>query len=456
MDQKLNVMGVSKSVLSRWSYPLVPDETLPGSHERYEQRRNRMYFGQRLKLSRSCTVGSVTIIGHGTTIADHSNVSHSIIGQDCKIAANAVIVGSFIHSGAAIGDGCIIRDSIIGEGAKVKAGAVISESCLVGPGVTIGEAAKLYGRRVSVEPFNEAESANGIDGKQFCLIDYDSADTLLAIAIGTSGEGHLWPSETEVSAVELDSDDEDALDPRNLRISQLKIGPEAGEMSSSSSASTISRSSSSDSLASNISATSSRASGMTDPPAIAGIGALSSGIETDNAAFERECRTSLDRSFEEGHTVENASIELKTLRMATNVTMKQVTGVAVSYMCERIEAGPTASAAQVAASVDELVERWGGLITSLTGTSQSGMVEALLFLQEHCATTKDVHPRLFPAFLQAYYQEDVISEEAIRSWVTSPAAKNTGGEAGQKLWQIGAAFMRALMEADDDDEESDE
>ena len=142
--------------------------------------------------------------------------------------------------------------------------------------------------------------------------------------------------------------------------------------------------------------------------------------------------------------------------MATNVTMKQVTGVAVAYMCEQMKGGPSAPAAQVTASVDKLVGRWGGLIGSLTAGTQSGMVETLLFLQEHCATAKDIHPRLFPAFLQAYYQEDVVSEEAIRSWVTSPAAKNTGGEAGQKLWQTGAAFMRALMEADDDEDEDDD
>ena len=438
----------------------MPDETLPGSVERYEQRRNRLYLGQKLKLARSCTVGSATLVGHGSSIGDHSNISHAIIGRDCKIAVNVLIGNSYIHDGVVIGDGCTVQDSIIGEGAVIKAGAVISDGCLIGPGVTVGEEAKLSGHRVSVEPWDDQEAVNGVEGTGLFPQPHGlRAYWALPLALGTGNQGHLWPSEAEVAAAELDSDDEDALDPRNLKVSQLKLDPEDAELSSSSSASTISRSSSSDSLASNVSASSSRASGLTDPPAIAGIGALSSGIETDNAAFERECRHSLDRSFEEGHTVDNAAIELKTLRMATNVTMKQVTGVAIAFMCEQVKGGASAPAAQVSGSVDKLVERWGGLITSLTGGSQSGMVESLLFLQEYCATAKDVSPRLFPAFLQAYYQEDVVSEEAIRSWVTSAAAKNTGGEAGQKLWQTGAAFMRALMEAedsDDDDEEDEE
>lgn len=415
----------------------MPDETLPGSSERYEQRRGRLYLGQRLKLSRSCTIGSATIIGHGVSVGDHASVSHSVIGQDCTLGARSSIIHSFIDERATIREGCTISNSIVGAGAVIEAGASVTGGSIVGPGVVVGEGAELTGQRLSVEPFDDDESqTNGVVG----------------------GNGHIWPNELDIATAELDSDDEDALDPRNLRISQLLVDDDdAGMSSASSSASTISRSSSSDSLASAASASSSRASGMTEPPAIAGIGALSSGIETNDAAFERECRHSLDRSFEEGHTVENASIELKTLRMATNVTMKRVTGVAVSYMCEQVKGGASTAAAQVTASVDKLVERWGGLITSLTGNAQSSQVDVLLFLQEHCATAigKNGHPRLFPAFLQAFYQEDVVSEEAIRAWVTSPAAKSTGGEAGQKLWQTGAAFMRALMEADDD-EDSDE
>ena len=110
-------------------------------------------------------MGSATLVGHNVSIGDHSNVSHSVIGQDCKIAGNCLISNSYIHDGVTIGDGCIIRDAVIGEGATIKAGAVISEGCLIGPGVTVGEAAKLYGRRVSVEPWDEEVSANGVDGK---------------------------------------------------------------------------------------------------------------------------------------------------------------------------------------------------------------------------------------------------------------------------------------------------
>ena len=291
---------------------------------------------------------------------------------------------------------------------------------------------------------------------------------LYAAALGSGSRGHLWPSEVDVfEAEDADSDDEDGHDVRNLKISSLRVvdaDEAAGYHSATSSGSTISRSSSSSSFASDASGASSRASGMADPPAIAGIGALMSNDDSAaaaDAAFERECTSSLERSFSEGHTVENAAIELKTLRMASNVPLRQVVSVVVPFMCRQVQGklGASAAPAEVSRAVNGLVERWGDLVASLTGGQESGQVEALLFLQEHCAAGEDdgsAHARLFPAFLQAYYQEDVVSEEAVRSWVTSQKAKSNGGTTGTKLWQTGAAFMRALMEAEDSDEEDDD
>lgn len=439
-------------MISRWSYPLVLDEVVPGEIERYEQRRGRLYIGRKLNLARSCTTGPAAVIGRRTTIGERSDVLESVIGENCRIGADVRIINSYLFSGVTVDDGSVISDSIIGEGVHVQGDSTISEGCLIGAGVILGENASLRSQRVSTEVWEDEDRQEDVSDVK--KLNGDSAGD----SLGTGAQGHIWPSEDDVHLAELDSDDEDALDVRNLRASSLAHSgmpvQDDDEANSDSSASTISRSSSSDDLASDGESD----GGMSDesePPAVAGIGALGESAATDDMAFKRECLSSLERSFNEGHTVDNAAIELKTLRMASNVALKDVIGVAIPFLCDQIQIKDGASANEVVSSVNELVERWGGLVNSLTGRTQGGMVEALFFLQEHCATKEGIHPRLFPAFLQAFYEEDVITEEAIRAWVTNPAAKSTGGATGGKLWQIGANFMRALMEAEDSDEDED-
>lgn len=444
----------SKSVLSRWSYPLVLDEAVPGEDERYEQRRGRLYLGRKLNLARSCTTGPAAVIGRRTTIGERSDVLESVIGENCRIGADVRIINSYLYNGVVVSDGSVITDCILGEGVHVQENATLSEGTLVGAGVTIGEGASLRNQRVSTEAWEDGDDEDDEENSRKRVNGNNEGPNL-----GTGAQGYIWPSEEDVHLAEQDSDDEDGLDVRNLRTSSLAhsglpYATDNEEGHSDSSASTISRSSSSDNLASGDD--SDAMSDISEPPAVAGIGALGESDATDDMAFKRECLSSLERSFGEGHTVDNAAIELKTLRMASNVALKDVIGVVVPFLCDQILAKEGAPANEVVNSVNKLVERWGGLVDSLTGRTQGGMVEALFFLQEHCATKEGVHPRLFPAFLQAFYEEDVVSEEAIRAWVTNPAAKSTGGTTGAKLWQIGANFMRALMEAEDDDDDEDE
>ena len=427
---------ISKAVISRWSYPLTLDETIPGDSERYEQRRGRLYVGKSLCLARSCIIGPAAVIGNNTSVGDLSTISHSVIGAYCRIGNKVNISHSFVMLGAYIGNGCTISNSMIAEGVHVNDNTQIEDGSLAGPGVIIGEDAIVKGRRISVEPWRPgAVTTNGV-----------------AAELGTGSQGHIWPTGQDAWAEDYDSDDEDGKDPRNVDVALLYSLAEDGNLSSSSSISTISRFSSSSSLRSDASDALSNMSAISEPPAIAGIAALDSSEASEDIAFDRECISSLDRSFSEKHTVENAAIELKTLRMASNVPLKRVVGVVVPYLCNQVKFEEEASVRDVSTAVNELVERWGALVTSLTSGQVGGMVEVLLALQLHCASNA-VHQKMFAAFLQSYYNEDVVSEEAAVSWVKNPNARSIGGDAGKRLWQTGAAFVKALMEAEEDSEE---
>jgi translation initiation factor eIF-2B subunit epsilon len=100
-------------------------------------------------------------------------------------------------------------------------------------------------------------------------------------------------------------------------------------------------------------------------------------LDTSISDFRAECVQSLERAFTEGHTVENAAIELKTLRMATNVPLKLVKEVVASFMIQRIKWDPQNPTGNTRA-VDVIVARWGGLIQGLGGDDP---VETLLIFQ---------------------------------------------------------------------------
>lgn len=116
-----------------------------------------------------------------------------------------------------------MRDSIVGEGAVLAPGAVVEGGSLVAAGVVLGSGAKVVGARVSLEPY-DGEVAVGESTRASFLRVAHVTRTLAAdtrdVAVGEGGTGYFWPAE-ELGADEEDSDDEDALDPRNLSVTRL-------------------------------------------------------------------------------------------------------------------------------------------------------------------------------------------------------------------------------------------
>lgn len=96
-----------------------------------------------------------------------------------------------------------------------------------------------------------------------------------------------------------------------------------------------------------------------------------------DADFRSECAQSLDRAFEEGHTVENAAIELKTLRMASNVPLTAVKEVITTFLVSKIPLKENDQAAQKKV-VNGMISRWGPLLSAIGSESP---VENVLLLQ---------------------------------------------------------------------------
>jgi hypothetical protein len=96
-----------------------------------------------------------------------------------------------------------------------------------------------------------------------------------------------------------------------------------------------------------------------------------------DAEFRTEVTQSLARAFAEGHSVDNAAVELKTLRMASNVPLARVKEAVVAAVVERIPLVEGDVAAQ-RREIGQVVGRWGDLINRIGGVDP---VETVVMLQ---------------------------------------------------------------------------
>ena len=93
--------------------------------------------------------------------------------------------------------------------------------------------------------------------------------------------------------------------------------------------------------------------------------------------FKHEVELSLERAFAEGHSVDNAAVELKTLRMASNVPLIRVREAVVGAIVERINIVEGGGPAQ-RKEITSVVARWGNLINQIGGVDA---VETVAVLQ---------------------------------------------------------------------------
>lgn len=405
---------------------------MPDEGDRYEQRRARVYYSDELDLARTTKVGSSSLLARGVNLGPDTSISHSVLGSSVSVAASSSVTGSYIFAGARIGEKCVIRDSVIGEGAVLGDNSTIDGGSLIGAGVVLGPASDLSGQRVSTEePAVEAGPSRA--------------------RLGEGSQAYIWPTEDQAPE-DSDSDDDEAKDPRNLALSRLGTGQlnslllEAS--GSNSSLSSMSRASSDGADSDSETDSDDEGRSTAGRTKIAGLDVLNDDDSDPLRDFVSECTQSLDRSFAEGHTVDNAAIELKTLRMASNVDLAEVRKIVVPYLLRRAERN--------SALVPQLVERWGGLISSLTGEGEGAMVHCILEAQRFVATQLDGDMRFFLLTLKGFYEEDVVTDDSVFAWYKDPRAREVGDDMGRKLWAGARGFVEMIAESDSDDDEDDE
>ncbi|KAJ7452519.1 nucleotide-diphospho-sugar transferase [Mycena galericulata] len=435
--------SISKDILSRWTFPLVPDDNHPGGHV-YRHTRGNKYIAadNSVNLARTSKIGNNTLIGASTKIHENAQITGSVIGQNCIIGAGTIIDGSYIFDGTVIGPQCVVKRSIIGAGVTIKEKTRIEKGCLVGDGVMVGPLAVLdpferLSKRRDQTALAEEEEEDDSDIDEI-EANQDGASSIL----GKDSNAVVWPQGPS------EEDDEDGIiNYKNQRVRRL--GDDGSDLEVSDEGSESESDEESESSEYDSPSEFRLATDTGTPLSTPSLDVLPAGTMQESE-FRIEVAQSLERAFAEGHSVDNAAVELKTLRMASNVPLSRVREAVVSAIVEDIRI--VEGALPQRKEISRVIDRWGELINKIGGVDA---VETVSVLQMHCASSERFP--LFGQILAELYQTDIVEEDDIRAWHALPSAKGVGlggptAENVKRCWAVGARMIEQFDEQDSESE----
>ena len=335
-------------------------------------------------------------IATGSIVGNDATVLNSVIGRHVTISDKAVIIDSIIWD-----------DVVVGESAKVNASIVTNANNIngeLGPKVVLPLGFELQLPVPTPTTLNGAFTVYDGDGNVVQNDDeVDEEDNDIPMSQShqepTLTLGTLNITDTEISDIGSDSEDEDDSFSRRRRRSS--------------------------------------ASGFSD------IG--------NNDEFYKEAEESLTRAFLENHSIENATIELKTLRMATNVTFHEIREAIVSAFLDVYLSSP--------GKAEAIFKRWHGLLSKFEEDEEAEMDTLLVTQRMYSEKIREgsASRNNFKGLLRVMYMGDVVEEETFYRWYESERAKGVGekwGEDMATLRRSATSFMDWLENAEEESEDS--
>ena len=140
--------SVSKDVLRRWAYPLVPESKMLSADDcvlvgtnLYKERkvqisRSAPFYHPLSYIFRSTILKGHNLIGANSVIAEKAHIKNSVIGKNCRIGSGAVIVDSYIWDNTEVKSGANLKSCIAGKNVVIKENALLLEGCLLGENVS--------------------------------------------------------------------------------------------------------------------------------------------------------------------------------------------------------------------------------------------------------------------------------------------------------------------------------
>lgn len=421
--------AVSKDVLGRWTYPLVPDSNLVAGQS-YKFDRSGLCKENGVVLARTCKAGKRTVLGKDTAIGEGSVITNSIIGRRCHIGKNVTISDSYIWDDVVVDDGSkvdraiIASEAVIGKNCTLQPGALISYSVRIGDGKEIKS-----GLRLTRAKRKRAD----VEGEPLARVPADTA------MVGEGGEGYEFEDEEEFSG------DESSAFHSNLIYSTTHLNLSSESIST---------------LSSEVSAqtpTESRSRTTSFTGSISDDGDLG----PSNESFHHDAVAGLFDALKENGDLDSAKLEFMGLRLSNNATDHQIRRAIAVAFAKRI-AQLVENDKLVASKAAEQVFAVTGAVKFVNEVAiglDKGMDDQVDFL--HCLQKDLAHRNngavVLAAVCQRLYQDDVLEEQAVVKWWEECEALGEGEDAEMKKVRAKTeALIEWFREAESESESEEE
>lgn len=446
---------ISKDIIHRWTYPLVPDVQFSGACPSIKLERRGMYRGLDVSQSRSAQVGPFTLVGNGTVIGDKTTITNSIIGQGCTIGRNVSIEGSYIWNNVTIQDDCKLSHAIVCDGVVIKAGAVLEPGVILSFKVVIGQQfvvpayseVSLLPQPIKQDSDEELEYADSssvvavspattsrldIDNGEF---ESESSDSHCrgTSEVGISGAGYIW------SVCEGGHEEEwrhsVAPIPAN-ELLQLSLSTYADLDSLNQDGSIL----------------------PTSGELIPDSGSIISDdvdevYKGEYASFEKEVEATFLRAVHEvpGVDQSNVIIEVNSLRLSYNLQFSDC-AAAIFYSVLKVALEtPFATNGELFSNVKKVIVKWKDLLKHYLHTVDEEF-EVIQKLEEMCSESSKEFSPLFAPILKELYDEEIATEDAILQWASE---KEGADESDKEFLKKAVPFIKWLKEAEEESSEED-
>ncbi|KAJ3373407.1 hypothetical protein GGF31_000840 [Allomyces arbusculus] len=403
---------VARDVLCRWTFPLVPDadalaslvtgggaatsSTAAVHAAPVLYSRNNVYREKPVLLSRTTVLSKNVLVGRHGSIGPGTVLENCVVGRGCTIGKNVRLSNAYLWDGVTVGDGCTVDHAIVGRNVVLKDGVVVPRGSMIGQGVVVGKGIALPERsRLMVDEEDESD----------------------ATVVGADGRGCKWVAEDED-----DSDDEGAMSPElTMLIEEIGFSP------------------------SDLRAYLDRKALEHD---LVDNDAGSESDESDDDAVEdaaEEVRATIQRALDQGHTLDNAMLELNTLKFACNLTFKDVRDEVVPCILAHVFIANDSN-------FKALLTRWMPVLATMLHGAKD-QVDVLETVAAWFAAHLD-KAKYLGTVAMVMYDLDLVEEEQFVAWF---AKAEKSGETGMSaVCKAMRPFIQWLEEADDDDEDDDE
>lgn len=451
--------AVSKDILHRWTYPMVPDIPFSRNGPPIRLDCQGIYKVAGVVQSRSATIGGTTLLGEGTRIGDCCNITDSVIGQGCTIGANVLVQGCYIWNNVTIQDNASLKYAIVCDGAVVKEGAVLEPGVILSFNVVIGQnfTVPSYSKislitqpteEASDEELEYAEAGGGVtespekpvsvveneincqNGKR----DKESMDGQFwnVLEVGVTGAGYKW------SLGDNNQEEEwrHSISPiSSEKIQELILNKRFDFDNTAFDTGTVQTPSESKPDSEN---------------------ADDESGKPDTAYFNKEVEETFRRAVLEVPGVEehHVIIEVNSLRLAYNMSFSDCAGALFHAILNLALEAPHAGPRELFINAKNVITKWRDLLKHYL-KSEDDEVEVLLKFEEICLESGKEFAPIFSKGLEVLYEKEILTEEAILSWASE---KQEADESDKVFLKQSEVFIQWLQEAseEDDDEEEEE